>query len=95
MMAVPARAIAERRVAEHFLRENAVRPDSAIDYEPGRLVRARAFARLKDLGVLRAGQGGRFYLDAPAWLERRDERRKRIAVIAALGVVAGAIVAIL
>lgn len=94
-MPVPARAIAERRVAEHFLREDAVRPDSAIDYEPGRLVRVRAVARLKDLGVLRPGQGGRYYLDAPAWIERRDERRKRIAVIAALGVVAGAIVAIL
>ncbi|WP_126174842.1 hypothetical protein [Tsuneonella rigui] len=94
-MAVPARAIAERRVAEHFLREDAVRPDGAIDYAPERLVRARAFERLKDLGVLREGQGGRYYLDAPAWIERRDERRKRIAVIAAVAVAVGAVASIL
>lgn len=94
-MAVPARAIAERRVAEHFLRENAVRSDSAIDYAPGPLARARAFERLKGLGVLREGQGGRFYLDAPAWIERRDERRKRIAVIAAVAVAVGAVASIL
>ena len=94
-MAVPARAIAERRVAEHFLRENAVRPDGAIDYAPERLVRARAFERLKDLGVLREGQGGLFYLDAPAWIERRDQRRKRIAVIAAAAVAIGTLASIL
>ena len=94
-MAVPARAIAERRVAEHFLRENAVRADGAIDYAPERLVRARAFERLKNLGVLREGQGGRFFLDAPAWIERRDQRRKRIAVIAAAAVAIGALASIL
>jgi hypothetical protein len=66
MAGVPARAIAARRVAEHFLRANAVGPEGAVDYPPERFVRARAFERLKDRGVLRAGQGGRYYLDAPA-----------------------------
>ena len=44
-MAVPARAIAERRIAEYFLSHDAVRPDSAIAYETARPIRARAFER--------------------------------------------------
>ena len=94
-MAVPARAIAERRIAEYFLEKNAVRADSAIPYEPVRPVRARAFQRLKDSGVLRGGAGDRWYLDPPAWTERYRGRRKRMALIAAGAVVAGAIAAIL
>ena len=93
-MSPPARAVAERRVAEHFLRLDAVRPDSAIEYDPGRLIRARAFARLQQRGVVRQGLAGRWYLNAPAWIARRDERRKRMAVIAAAGVIVGAVVAI-
>lgn len=94
-MAVPARAIAERRVAEHFLEQDAVRPDSAIDYQPTRAVRARAFERLKDNGVLRGGQNGRWYLDTPAWTERHRARRKRVVAAALGAVVIGAIVSVL
>jgi hypothetical protein len=93
-MAVPARAIAERRVAEHFLERDAVRPDSAIEYETARPVRARALTRLKDRQIIRPGQGNRWYLDAPAWMERRAERRKRVVVLAAAGLVIGAIATI-
>ena len=94
-MAVPARAIAERKIAEHFLSENAVRPDSAIEYEPTRFVRIRAFERLKDNGVLRGGQNGRWYLDTPAWTERHRGRRKRVVAIALGAVIVGAIASIL
>ena len=93
-MAVPARAIAERRIAEYFLSHDAVRPDSAIAYETARPIRARAFERLKDHQVIRMGQGNRWYLDAPAWIERRGERRKRVALLAGAAVAIGAIVAI-
>jgi hypothetical protein len=93
-MAVPARAIAERRIAEYFLSRDAVRPDSAIEYDPARRVRARAFERLKDRQVIRLGQGNRWYIDAPAWIDRREERRKRVMLLAAAGVAIGAIAAI-
>jgi len=93
-MAVPARAIAERRIAEHFLAEDAVRPNSAIEYDPGRPVRARAFERLKDNGVLRGGQNGRWYLDTPAWTERHRSRRTRVVGLALGAVIVGAIIAI-
>ena len=94
-MPVPSRAIAERRIAEHFLSSDAVRPDSAIVYEPGRLVRRRAFARLQDHGVIRGGSNGRWYLDAPAWTDRHRGRRKRAIAVALAAVVAGAIAAAL
>lgn len=94
-MAVPARAIAERRIAEHFMSENAVRADSAIEYEPTRLVRARAFARLQDKGVIRSAGNGRWYLDAPSWTERHAGRRKRIMGLMLGGVIVGALAAIL
>lgn len=84
-MPVPARAIAERRIAEHFLSQDAVRADSAIEYAPARPNRARAFERLQREQVLRPGASGRWYLDAPTWTERYRERRKR-AAIAAIGV---------
>jgi hypothetical protein len=93
-MAVPARAIAERRIAEHFLEQDAVRHDSAIEYETARPVRARAFERLKDCRVIRQGQGNRWYLDAPAWIARRGERRKRVLVLAVAGVAIGAVLSI-
>jgi hypothetical protein len=93
-MAIPARAIAERRVAEYFLQQDAVRPGSAIEYDPARPVRARAFSRLTEHHVIRPGEGSRWYLDAPAWIERRAERRKRVVLLAAAGVVIGAIAAI-
>ena len=93
-MAVPARAIAERRIAEYFLQQDAVRPAGAIEYAPTRQVRARAFARLKDAHVIRQGSGDRWYLDAPAWIARREERRKRVLLVAAAGVAIGAIAAI-
>ena len=94
-MVIPARAIAERRIAEYFLAQNAVRPDSAIEYDPGRLVRERAFERLKNSDVIRGGQNGRWYLDTPAWSERHQGRRKRVLAVAFGAVIAGVIAAAL
>jgi hypothetical protein len=94
-MAVPARAIAERRIAEYFLQHDAVRPDSAIEFNPSRAVRARAFARMKGGRVILQVLGNRWYLDAPAWISRREERRKRAVAIAAAGMAIGILAAIL
>jgi len=57
-------------------------------------VRARAFERLKDNGVLRGGQNGRWYLDTPAWTERHRGRRTRVVGLALGAVIVGAIIAI-
>lgn len=94
-MVVPARAIAERRIAEHFLSENAVRADSAIEYVPARPIPARALHRLKDKGVVRSTRNGRWFLDAPSWTERQSARRTRIFGLMLAGVVVGALAAIL
>ena len=85
-MVVPARLIAERRVAEHFLDHGALSPETAVAYAPNRWSAARALARLRDLGVLKGGKGA-LYLDEIAWDARTGKHRKRALALLALGVV--------
>lgn len=92
-MPVPARAIAERRVAAHLRSYRAVSPDKAMGYAPARWSHARALARLRDAGVVK-GDTGALWLDEVAWDDRRGKRRKRALALLALGVVSGAIAAV-
>ena len=89
-MVIPARLIAERRVAGHFLDHVAVSPDTAIAYDPERWSRARALARLRDLGVVKLSDSG-LYLDEIAWDARTGKRRKRALALLALGAVSAGI----
>ncbi len=93
-MVIPAAAIAERRVADHFRKAEATAPSTAIRYEPTRRIRARALSRLKDAGVVRSATEG-WYLDADAWSQRRAARRKRAAVVVGIAAVVGAVLAAL
>lgn len=86
----PAREIAERRVAEHFLSQRATAPERAVAYWPDRWARMRALARLRDLGIVR-GPGEALWIDETAWHDRRDTHRKRALALLALGVVSAAI----
>jgi hypothetical protein len=94
-MAVPARAIARRKVADAFFAADAVRPDSAIRYETPRFIRQRAFERMKDQGVLKPGKNGGYYLDVPVWHAAYAQRKKRIVTLLGLAAVAGAVVSLL
>ncbi|UIP05854.1 hypothetical protein LY632_09050 [Erythrobacter sp. SDW2] len=78
-MAVPVRAIEERRIAEHFLALDAVSAADAVEYDPKRPSRKRAFARLKGSDVIRPAGRDRWYLDEDRWDKRRGFRRSRIA----------------
>lgn len=89
-MVTSARAIAERRVADHFLSAGATAPERAIAHAPERWARIRALARLRDLGVIR-GADGALWLDETAWHDRRGTRRKRALALLALGAVSAAI----
>ncbi len=74
---------------------NAVSPESAAPYEPGRRIRARMFDRLQKAGVLKPGAKGGHYLDVPLWDTYSRKRRRRAgAMIAASVALAGALVAI-
>ncbi len=91
-MAVPVRAIAERRIVEHFQDVGAISAADAVAYDPRRPSRRRAFGRLKGLDILREAGRGRWYLDEAKWDEHRGFRRSRIAgavvVAAAVGIFA-------
>lgn len=91
-MAVPARAIAERRIVEQFLDLDAISAADAVAYDPERPSHRRAFDRLKGADVIREAARGRYYLDEARWDRRRGFRRSRIAgaviLAAAVGVFA-------
>ena len=91
-MAGPVRAIAERRIVEHFLDLDAVSAADAVAYLPKHPSRRRAFDRLKGSDVIREAGRDRWYLDEDKWNERRGFRRSRIAgaviLAAAFGVFA-------
>lgn len=93
MATPPVRIIAERRVVDH-LAEGAVSAADAIDYEPLRPSRARAFDRLKGTDVLRTDGKGRWWLDEGRWDERRHARRSRAAMALLAAAIAGAFVAL-
>ena len=73
---MPARPIAERRATDHFRDHGALSPETAVACAPDRWSRARALARLRDLGVVKGGEGG-LYLDEIVWDARTGKRRKR------------------
>ena len=91
-MAVPVRAIAERRIVEHFLELDAVSAADAIEYDPKRPSRRRAFDRLKGSDVIRPAGRDRWFLDEDSWNRRRGFRRSRVAgaivIAAAVGIFA-------
>ncbi len=91
-MAVPVRAIAERRIVEHFLELDAVSAADAVHYDPQRPGLRRAFDRLKGSDVIRSAGRDRWYLDEDKWDKRRGFRRSRVAgaivIAAAVGVLA-------
>lgn len=90
MVGVSAGAIAERRVAEHFLTAGATSSDRAIPYAPERWARIRALARLRDLAVIH-GTDDALWLDETSWHDRTGTRRKRALALLALGAVSAGI----
>ena len=93
MVVVPARVIAERRVAAHLREYGAVSPDRAMGYAPVRFTHARALARLRDVGVVK-GETNALWLDETEWGARRGKRRKRALALLALGAVSAGIAAV-
>ena len=88
---VPPILIAERRIARQFMRANAVRPADAIPFTASRRLYERAFARLREAGVMIEAGEDRWYLDPPLYEDSRVARRERaIALIAVMILVAAA-----
>lgn len=92
MAVVPVRAIAERKVAEHFVEAGAVSMADAIPFTSARPNRQRAFDRLKGEDILRTDGKGKWWLDEARWEERRGNRLARagMAMLAVAAVAAAA-----
>jgi hypothetical protein len=78
--APPYRLIAERHVTDRLLHANAVWPGSGQPLELTRGSQRRALARLIAAGVVREEGDHRYYLYAPAFVTRVDNRRRRLLI---------------
>lgn len=88
-------ARARRRNSSHFLQANAVGPDSAVSYEPGRRLERRVFERMQNAGAIRAGASGGWYLDPKGFDYYNRTRRRRVgALIGGAVAVAGGLLVV-
>jgi len=77
----PYRVIAERHVTDRLLHANAVWPGNGQPLELTRGSQRRALARLIAAGVIREEGDHHYYVYAPAYAARIDNRRRRMAVV--------------
>lgn len=77
--AAAAVAVAMRKVTSHLMSNNAVGPDSAVLFVPGRHIQRRVLARLVRRGVIVETGPDTYYLDVPTYDEWRRTRRRRVA----------------
>lgn len=81
MAAVPAGAIAERRVIMRLLRSGAVSADTAAPLEGLRWIQQRRLRRLINAGVVHEPHSGHYYLDPPALADRLTARRQAASIM--------------
>lgn len=96
-MATAAAAIiarARRDIQHEFFRQDAVRAERAIAFDPGRHAQRRVFERWRRAGVIHEARPGYYWLDVIAYDVdlRRRHGRLRIALLAIVGLllIAGA-----
>ena len=84
-MATAAAAVvakARRDVISHFMQSRAVNAGSASRWVPDRGVQRRVLARLVRQGVLVEISADTYFLDLPAYDDRKRTLRRRIALLA-------------
>lgn len=90
--AAAAVAQARRRLQHEFFHADAVRPDRAIAFEPGRLAERRMFERWQRSGVIREVSPGRYWLDVVTYdVEVIGRFKRQRAVLLGMIVVLAAI----
>ena len=88
--AAGAMARARRRLVSHFMSNDAVSADKAINYAPDRGMERRLLERLIDRGVLHVGKAGTYWLDIPAYDTWNRKRRRRAGIMVGTAVAIGA-----
>jgi hypothetical protein len=82
-------ARARREIQHHFFRNDAVRPDRAVDFDPPSRLQRRQFERMRERGIICENKG-RYWLDVVAYDVDLTSRyhRVKIALACALFVLA-------
>ena len=78
----------ERRLVERFRSAGATEPGSARSLSEIGADDGLALRRLQRRAVLRETTGGGYYLDEPSWSAVRGMRRRVIAIVVVISVVA-------
>ena len=78
--AAAAVARARRDVRHHFFSQDAVRPDSAISFEPGSRLQRRMFERMSESGIIREAKPGQYWIDVVAYDRDRTARFERVRI---------------
>lgn len=89
--AAAANARTRREIQHHFFSRDAVRPDSAVDFEPQNRLQQRQFERMRERGIIHADQQGRYWLDVVAYDIDLTARYHRVKIGLAVALVAMAI----
>ena len=71
-------AKARRDIQHHFFSHDAVRPDRAVAFHPGKRIEERQFERMRSRGIIREAKPGLFWLDVVAY---DIDLRQRHAII--------------
>lgn len=79
--AAAALAKARRDIQHEFFRQDAVRPDRAIAFDPDRHMQRRVFDGWMASGVIRREADGRYWLDVVAYDDEVQNRYKRLRLI--------------
>jgi hypothetical protein len=73
-----------RRIAEHFLIHEAISPETALAFVPESGIQRTQFSWMQRNGLMHEAGPGCYWLDAPAFAAREEERRRRITLVFAI-----------
>jgi hypothetical protein len=86
--AAAAVAKARRDVQHYFFSHDAVRPDSAVAFDPQSRLQQRLFDRMRGAGVIREAKPGLYWLDVVAYDLDMRARFTRVRIILLVMIVA-------
>lgn len=90
--AAAAVAKARRDIQHHFFSEDAVRPDSAVAFDPLSGLQRRQFERMRSRGIIREASPGLYWIDIVAYDIDLRQRFNRVRIVLLMLVVGLAVV---
>lgn len=95
--AAAAVARARREIQHHFFSADAVRPDSAVSFDPPSRLQRRQFERMRSRGVIREAKPGLYWIDVVAYdidLRQRFGRVRLVLLAMVIALLVGLLVSV-